>query len=82
MACIGDSYNGGFMELLGRELNLPIHPLAAGGNTSDAFKNFLRDPELLKDCRVLVWLVCNSSLKNPWPIPEQISYAGVATARD
>ncbi len=72
VACIGDSYNGGFMEFLGRELNLPLRNLSAGGNTSDAFKNFLRNPELLKDCKVVVWLVCNSSLKNPWPLPPSI----------
>ena len=81
VACIGDSYNSGFMELLGRELNLPIHPLAAGGNTSDAFKNFVRDPELLQDCKVVVWLVCNSSLKNPWPVPQKIRETGVSVAR-
>jgi hypothetical protein len=81
VACIGDSYNCGFMELLGRELNMAIHPLAAGGNTSDAFKNFLRDSELIKDCRVVIWLVCNSSLKNPWPIPSKIHETEISAAR-
>jgi hypothetical protein len=80
VACIGDSYNSGFMELLGREINMPIRHLAGGGNTSDAFKNFLRDSELLKDCRVVIWLVCNSSLKNPWPIPSKIHENEVAAA--
>ncbi len=72
VACIGDSYNGWFMDALSRELNLPIKNLTGGGNTTQAFKEFLRDPELLKDCKVLIWLVCNSSLKNPWPMPPQI----------
>jgi hypothetical protein len=82
VACIGDSYNGGFMELLGRELNLPMRPLAGGGNTTDAFKNFLRDPDVLKDCKVVIWLVCTSSLKNPWPVPQKIHETFVSAARN
>jgi hypothetical protein len=82
VACIGDSYNCGFMELLGRELNLPVRPLAGGGHTSNAFKDFLRNPELLKDCKVVIWLVCNSSLKNPWPLPQRIREAGDSSVRD
>ena len=80
VVCIGDSYNSGFMELLGRELNLPMRPLAGGGNTTDAFKNFLRDPDVLKDCKVVIWLVCTSSLKNPWPVPQKIHETGVSVA--
>ena len=72
VACIGDSYNGGFLERLTPELNLPVNSLIGGGHTTDKFKEFLRDPEMLKDCKVVIWLVCNSSLKNPWPLPKKI----------
>ena len=76
VACIGDSYNFGFMERLIPELNLPVRALAGGGNTTDAFKGFLRNPELLKDCKVVIWLVCNSALKSPWPLPDRIQKVG------
>ncbi len=82
VACIGDSYNGGFMEFLGRELNLPLSCLSGGGNTTHAFKDFLRNPELLKDCKVVVWLVCHSSLKNPWPLPPIMHETTVPTGGD
>jgi hypothetical protein len=76
VACIGDSYNFGFMELLAREINLPIRALPAGGHTSDVFKDCIRNPVLLEGCKVVIWLVCNSSLKNPWPLPKGIADAG------
>ena len=81
VACIGDSYNGGFMELLGREIHLPVRLLAGGGHTTHVFKDFLRDPGLLKDCKVVIWLVCNSSLKNDWPLPQAIHNADQSLAR-
>jgi hypothetical protein len=82
VACIGDSYNGGFCELLGRELNLPLRNLAGGGHTTDVFKDCLRNPELLTDCRVVVWLVCNASLKSPWPLPQRIRETLEPSARE
>ena len=69
---IGDSFNGGFWELLGQEINLPIGQLSGGGHTTDAFKDFLRDPGSLKQCKVVVWLVCNTSLIGAWPLPKPI----------
>jgi hypothetical protein len=75
VAFIGDSYNGGLMELVSLEINMLINSFAGGGNTTDAFKNFLRNPSVLKDCKVVVWLVCNSSLENPWPIPPPVREA-------
>jgi hypothetical protein len=81
IAFIGDSYNGGLMERVCLEINLPVNPLSGGGNTTDAFKNFLRDPAILKDCKVVVWLVCNSSLKAPWPLPPPIREAGAEAGR-
>jgi hypothetical protein len=78
---IGDSYNNGLSEELGRELNLPVHPLWAAGQTSQPFKEFLRDPDLLKRCKVVVWLVCNTNLMNPWPLPATVSGPGESAVR-
>jgi hypothetical protein len=72
---IGDSYNAGLIELLGREINLPVCHLTGGGQTTQRFKDFLRDPGLLKDCKVVVWLVSGHSLINPWPLPPVIRQA-------
>ena len=69
---IGDSFNGGFWELLSQEINLPIGQLSGGGHTTDAFKDFLRDPGSLKQCKVVVWLVCDTSLIGAWPLPKPI----------
>ena len=55
--------------------------LRAEGNTTHVFKDYLRDPDLLKDCKVVIWLVCNSSLKNDWPLPQAIHDAGQSLAR-
>jgi hypothetical protein len=51
---IGDSYNAGPIELLGWEINLPVCHLTGGGQTAQRFKDFLRDPGLLEDCKVVV----------------------------
>jgi len=75
---VGDSYNGGFWELLSQETNLPINQLSGGGHTTHALKDFLRDPESLGDCRVVVWLVCNTGLTAPWPLPRAIQQCGLA----
>ena len=69
---IGDSFNGGFWALLSQEINLPIGQLSGGGHTTDAFKDFLRDPGSLKQCKVVVWLVCDTSLIGAWPLPKPI----------
>jgi hypothetical protein len=78
---IGDSYNGGLIERVSLEINMPVNSQAAGGQTTDAFKNLLRSPGLLKDCKVVVWLVCNSSLENPWPLPRAIQETGIPKAQ-
>jgi hypothetical protein len=77
---IGDSYNFGFCELLSLEINLPIVNLAAGGQTTQAFNDFLRAPESLKHCKVVVWLVCSTSLGREWPLPKSILKFGHGAA--
>ena len=81
MVCIGDSYNGGFMERLGPEINLPLVLLSGGGHTTHVFKDFLRNPELLKDCKVVIWLVCNTGLKSAWPLPQKICEGSESSVR-
>jgi hypothetical protein len=76
---IGDSYNGGLWECLIREINLPIGNLSGGGQTTEAFNDFLRDSESLKHCKVVVWLVCNSNLGD-WALPERIRKFGDGSA--
>ena len=80
VAFIGDSYNDGLIEMVGREINMPINMQTGGSNTTHAFKNFLRNPDILKDCKVLVWVVCHTSLQAPWPLPPDIREAGRSTA--
>jgi hypothetical protein len=69
---IGDSYNCGLWERVGREINLPIHLLYRSGSTTEVFKDFVRDPDMLKDCKVVVWVVCNSGLQFSWSLPAPV----------
>jgi hypothetical protein len=69
---IGDSYNLGLTELLGKEINIPVHPHHGAGQTTQAFTDFLRDPDLLNHCKVVVWLVCCPLLQVPWTVPGPI----------
>ena len=71
------------MEQFSRELNLPIHSLAGGGQTTNAFKEFLRDPDSLKGCKVVVWIVCYADMEClPWPLPRPIRDAVGSQVRD
>lgn len=72
VVCIGDSYNAGFTDHLARELNVPVRNLSGGGYTTQRFRDFLRDPGLLRGARVVVWTVCYSNLEGPWTLPRPI----------
>jgi hypothetical protein len=54
---IGHSYTYCFREQLIRELNLRVHTLSLGGATTESFGDFLRMPSILKNCRVVVWVI-------------------------
>ncbi|MBV9122127.1 MAG: hypothetical protein JO112_02045, partial [Planctomycetes bacterium] len=70
---IGDSFNWGLTPRVSRGLSLPVGEGHGPGQTTEAFKGFLRDPELLKDCKVMVWVVCNTQLTlSSWPLPRPI----------
>jgi hypothetical protein len=53
---IGHSYVANFREDLIREINLLINTRARAGQTTEAFKDFLREPELINSCKVVVWI--------------------------
>ncbi len=70
VACIGDSYNVHFMEQLSHQLNMPLRNMSGGGQSTQAFKQFLRDPQSLDGCKVVIWLVCYPNLQmQPMPQP-------------
>ncbi len=73
VVCIGDSYNAGFTDHLARELNVPVRNLSGGGFTTQRFRDFLRDPGLLRGARVVVWTVCYTNLEGPWTLPRPIA---------
>jgi hypothetical protein len=53
---IGSSFAQLFRDDLTRELNLLPHVLAASQQTTQAFDAFLREPELLEQTRVVIWV--------------------------
>jgi hypothetical protein len=69
---IGDSYNNGVFQLVWGKVNLQPHLVWRAGQTSHAFKDFLRDPGLLDGCRVVIWVNCNTALQHPWPLPQPV----------
>ncbi len=82
VACIGDSYNVHFMEQLSHQLNLPIRNMSGGGQSTQAFKQFLRDPQALDGCKVVIWLVCYPNLQmQPMPQPILDAVHGKAVAK-
>ncbi len=46
IVCIGDSYNGGFMETPATPSTCPSATSSDSGDTTEAFKDFLRDPAI------------------------------------
>jgi hypothetical protein len=53
---IGHSYAPRFLEQLVKEMNLLVHSRIHNGETTTFFADFLREPELLAHCRVVVWI--------------------------
>jgi hypothetical protein len=69
---IGHSYVLNFREQLVRELNLLVSTLANDDQTTQAFIEFLRDPDLLAHTRVVVWVTSDSHLMKFRPMPQPI----------
>jgi hypothetical protein len=53
---VGHSYVEHFREQLIRELNLLIQTRWAAGRSTECFADFLREPEVLDQCRVVIWV--------------------------
>jgi hypothetical protein len=74
---IGDSYTHyyevavkqgtGLTALLAKEVNLPNWNITTGGATTQPLKEFLRDPDLLKSTKVVVWMITNDQFAVPAP---------------
>jgi hypothetical protein len=69
---IGHSYVPSFREQLVRELNLLINTSTSNDQTTEAFASFLRQPELLEHCRVLVWITTDLHMTRFRPMPKPI----------
>ncbi len=70
---IGNSFTPHFKEQLVKELNLLINTRWRAGTTTEDFFDFLREPELLKNCRVVVWLSTESHLTKFKPLPPPVA---------
>jgi SGNH hydrolase-like domain, acetyltransferase AlgX len=79
---IGDSYTHYFQlailkgtgidALLSKEINIPISNVSSAGATTGPIKDFLRNPFLLRDRKVVVWIVTNTILSydSLWDLPQ------------
>jgi hypothetical protein len=72
---IGHSYVPRFREQLIKELNLLIYPRVRDGETTGFFGEFLREPEVLNHCRVVVWITTEQHLTHFQKMPEPIMAA-------
>jgi hypothetical protein len=72
---IGNSYAWGFREQLIRELNLLTRNRVGPGQTTDPFADFLRDPEAIEGCRVLVWIATEQDMTHFRAMPEPVQAA-------
>jgi hypothetical protein len=61
---IGNSFAINFREQLIKELNLLIRSHTVAAETTGEFSTFLREPETLDGCRVVVWLLSETHMSN------------------
>jgi hypothetical protein len=78
---IGNSFVQHFREQLIREMNLLVCARWRAGGTTEAFGDFLREPELLKHCKVVVWVTSDRHFPDFKPLPEKIISAVQANNR-
>jgi hypothetical protein len=76
---IGNSYAMKFREQLVKELNLPVQSDLASAMTTEAFGDFLRDPQQLAHTRVVVWVMTEYHLTKFKPLPPSIASPNGAT---
>jgi hypothetical protein len=66
---IGHSYVRDLKSQLVKELNMRIHSVASDESTTEAFADFLREPELLAHTRVIVWITTEQHMSHFKPLP-------------
>jgi hypothetical protein len=72
---IGHSYTRHFREVLIKELNLPVNSRIYEGGTTEFFADFIREPELLGHCRVVVWISTEQHLTHFKSMPAAVMAA-------
>jgi hypothetical protein len=72
---IGHSYVPRFREQLIKELNLLVGMRASDHQTTESFADFLREPELLEHCRVIVWITTDYHMTRFRPLPGPVAAA-------
>jgi hypothetical protein len=69
---IGNSFVIHFQQMWIQEMNLLIRTKWDLGQTTEAFRTLLREPELLDGCRVVVWVVSEEHMSHFRPMPPPI----------
>jgi hypothetical protein len=75
---MGHSYTANFREQLIRELNLSFRTCAGAGYTTESFLDFLRSPELLDGCRVVIWVTTEQHMTHFKPLPPPVAAAAAS----
>jgi hypothetical protein len=70
---LGHSYVPHFRERLIKEMNLRVRTCWSPGQTTQGFSAFLREPELLDGCRVLVWVTTEAHLPFLVAVPPAVA---------
>jgi hypothetical protein len=77
---IGNSYAFKFREQLVRELNLRVRSDVISNMKTEAFADFLRNPEMLAHARVVVWITTEGKVTELEQMPAPIMQALDTTA--
>ena len=56
-----------------RELNMRIHEAWGRGDTTEAFYDFVRDPQVLDNARVIVWVTSEHQMTRSHVMPPPIA---------
>jgi hypothetical protein len=72
---IGHSYVDFFRDEVIGELNLLTNTITGPGFTTQFFADFLREPEQLSHCKVIVWITTDGHMPSFEPLPPAITAA-------
>jgi hypothetical protein len=72
VAIVGNSFVLHFREQLVKESNLLVRGFWRPGTTTEMMAEFLREPDMLKDCKVVVWVVSDRHFQDFKPLPAPI----------